>query len=113
MRQYLLRASYMPDALAALMENPHSREQAVKTVVQELGGILEGWWLAFGEDDVVVIVRMPDETSMAALSMIVSSTGMVRRLATTPLLTTDESVAAMRKAATSKHAYATPEEWLG
>ena len=113
MRHYLLRASYTPDALAALMKNPHSREQAVRTVVEELGGVLEGWWLAFGEDDVVVIVGMPDETSMAAMSMIVSSTGTVRRLATTPLLTSAESIEAMRKAATSQEAYATPEAWLG
>jgi uncharacterized protein with GYD domain len=113
MRHYLLRASYTPDALAALMSIPHSREQAVRTIVEELGGVLDGWWLAFGEDDVVVVVRMPDETSMAAMSMIVSSTGAVRRLATTPLLTSDESVEAMRKAARSKQAYASPESWLG
>jgi uncharacterized protein with GYD domain len=113
MRQYLLRASYTPEALAALMNHPHSREQAVKAVVEELGGTLEGWWLALGEDDVVVIVSMPDETSMVAMSMIVSATGAVRRLATTLLLTSDESIAAMRQAATGKQAYASPESWLG
>jgi uncharacterized protein with GYD domain len=113
MRHSLLRASYTPDALAALMSNPHSREQAVRTIVEELGGTLEGWWLAFGGDDVVVVVRMPDETSMAALSMIVSSIATVRRLATTPLLTSGESIEAMRKAASSKQAYAPPDSWLG
>jgi uncharacterized protein with GYD domain len=69
--------------------------------------------LAFGEDDVVVVMRMPDEISMAAMSMIVSSTGTVRRLTTTPLLTSDESVEAMHKAASSKQAYTTPESWVG
>jgi len=113
MPYYLLRASYTPDALAALLGNPHSREQAVRTIVEELGGTLEGWWLAFGEDDVVVVLRMPDEASMAAMSMVVSATGTVRRLATTPLLTSEESVEVMRKAARSKQAFAPPDSWIG
>ena len=59
----LLRASYTPNALAALITNPHSREQEMRTIVENLGGTLEGWWLAFGEDGVDVVLRMPDETN--------------------------------------------------
>ena len=39
----------------------------------------------FGEDDVVVIVDMPDNISMSALSFAVSASGLVRTK-TTPLM---------------------------
>jgi hypothetical protein len=57
-------------------------------------------------------MRCP-QTSTAAVSMIVAATATVRRLTTTPLLTTAESVVAMGKAASTKQAYAAADSGLG
>jgi len=47
----------------------------------------------------VYIAEMPDNISAAALSMAVSAGGGVANLQTTPLISVEDAVAAMKKAA--------------
>jgi len=60
-----------------------------------------GGWLSFGDQDVVIVVEMPDNVSAAALAVAVAAGGSLRRIKTTPLFTFDEAVSAFKKAATS------------
>ena len=98
MAYYLLQAAYTPEAWAAMVKNPQDRVQAVRPIVERLGGKVEQGWLAFGEYDIVAILQMPDNVSAAAFSMAASAGGAVKAIRTTPLMTVDEGVAAMRKA---------------
>ena len=103
MAHYLFQASYTTAAWAAFLKNPQDRSKAVQGAIEELGGRLEGFWMSFGESDVVGVARMPDNISMAAFSMAVSAGGACKSVKTTPLLTMDEGQAAMKKAAGSKY----------
>jgi uncharacterized protein with GYD domain len=51
---------------------------------------------ALGEDDVYVICELPDHGSATALALSASATGLVRTR-TTPLLTVEETDAALAK----------------
>ncbi len=51
MPQYLLQAAYTTDAWAAMVKKPQNRLDAVRPIIEKLGGKLEGGWLAFGEYD--------------------------------------------------------------
>jgi uncharacterized protein with GYD domain len=99
MAYYLVQVAYTPEACANLVKNPQNRTEAVRPVVEKLGGKMEGAWLAFGEYDVVLIARMPDNVSAAAFAMAASAGGALKACKTTPLLTVEEGVEAMRKAA--------------
>lgn len=99
MAQFLVEVGYTPQAWATLVKMPQDRSQAVQTAVQNLGGKIERVWLSFGEYDAVVIVDMPDSISAAAFSMAVSAGGSCRSVKTTPLLTAQEGMEAMKKAA--------------
>jgi uncharacterized protein with GYD domain len=99
MAYYLIQVAYTPEACASLVKNPQDRTQAVQPAVEKLGGKVVGAWLAFGEYDAVVIAQLPDNVSAAAFSMAVSAGGALRACKTTPLLTPQEGVEAMRKAA--------------
>jgi uncharacterized protein with GYD domain len=101
MGYYLLQAAYTAEAAAELVRNPQNRREAVRKVVEKLGGTLEGFWFAFGDYDVVLICHMPDNVSAAAFSMAVSAGGALKAGKTTPLLTAEEGIDAMKKAATS------------
>jgi len=101
MSYYLLQAAYTPEAVAALLKNPRDRHKAVRKVVEKLGGNLEGFRFAFGDYDVVLICRMPDNVTAAALSMAVSAGGALKAGKTTPLITAKEGIVAMKKAAKS------------
>ncbi len=98
MAHYLFQCSYTAEAWASLVQNPRNRIEAVRSVVEELGGSMENGWTAFGEYDVVAVLQMPDNVSVAAFSMAVSAGGAVKSIKTTPLMSMEEGVEAMKKA---------------
>ena len=99
MAHYLLQVTYAPEAWAALVDEPHSRTEAVQPAVEQLKGRVHSTWLAFGEYDVISILELPDNVRAAAISMAISAGGAVKAIKTTPLMTWEEGVEAMREAA--------------
>jgi len=100
MAQFLIEVAYTTESWAALVQNPQDRSQTVQAAVEKLGGKIEKTWLSFGEHDAIVIAEMPDSVSAAAFSMAISAGGSCRSVKTIPLLSTQEGMEAMRKAAT-------------
>jgi len=98
MPHYLVQTAYTPEACAAMVKSPQDRLEAVRPVVERLGGKLLSMYMAFGEYDVVGIAEMPDNVSAAAFSMAVAAGGSVRTVKTTPLMTIQEGIEAFRKA---------------
>jgi uncharacterized protein with GYD domain len=101
MATYMLEVSYTSAALAALVQNPQDRGQVVSKAAKKLGGKLSGTWLAFGDSDVIVILDMPDNASMAALAIAIGAGGACTKLKTTALLSVSEAMSAMEKASTT------------
>jgi uncharacterized protein with GYD domain len=107
MPSYLLQVAYTPQAWDTLIRKPQNRLDAVAPAVEQLGGSVTGGWLAFGEYDLVVILDLPDNVSAAAFSMAVSAGGAISAIKTTPLMSIEDAVAAMRKAGASVYEPAT------
>ncbi len=98
MAHYLLQLSYSSNAWAALVLNPQDRAEAVRGPVEKLGGKIEQTWLAFGDDDVIGIIDMPNNIAAAAISMAFSAGGACKNVKTTPLMSIQEGIEAMKKA---------------
>ncbi len=105
MPYYLLQVAYTPEAWAAMVRTPHIRLEGLRPLLERLGGTLEGGWLAFGEYDAVLICQLPGQADAAALSMAAAAEGAVKTIKTTPLMTVEESLEALRRAA-GANAYA-------
>ena len=103
MAHYLFKVSYTTAAWAAFLKNPQDRSKAIQGAIEELGGKAEGFWMSFGESDIIGVIQMPDNISMAAFAMACAAGGACKSVNTTPLMTVDEGQAAMKKAATSKY----------
>ena len=103
MAHYLIQVSYTAAAWAAFLKNPQDRSKTVQGVIEELGGKIEGFWMAFGESDLVAVVQMPDNISAAAFAMAASAGGACKSIKTTPLMAMADCVAAMKKAAASSY----------
>jgi uncharacterized protein with GYD domain len=99
MAYYLIQAAFTPEAWGRLLKNPQDRREAVRPMIERMGGKLEGYWVAFGDYDSVLIAQVPDNVSAAALSLAATAGGAVKAIKTTPLMTMDEAMQAMRKAA--------------
>ena len=90
MAKYLWQASYSSEgAKGVLKDGGTARVQAVEKVLAGIGGTLETAYFAFGDDDFIGIVDIPDHASAAAVSLTVGATG-AARVKTTVLLTPEE-----------------------
>jgi uncharacterized protein with GYD domain len=103
MPHYLIQVAYNPSGVAALVKEPQNRIEKVTPAIEALGGRVECGYFAFGEHDVVVICEMPDNATAAAFALAVGAGGSVSSYKTTVLLTPEEAMQAMRKAAESSY----------
>jgi uncharacterized protein with GYD domain len=101
MAQFLVQVAYSPEAWASLVKNPQNRLPAVSAVAEKLGGKLLQGWLSFGDYDTVVFIEMPDNVSAAAFAAAIAAGGSCKSVKTTPLLSPEEGLAAMKKAGSS------------
>jgi uncharacterized protein with GYD domain len=95
---YLTRFSYTPETWARLIKNPEDRRDAARKYIESVGGKLHGFWYAFGGHDGYTLWEAPDNVSMAAVAIAIGSGGALSKLETTPLLTVEETVDALRRA---------------
>jgi len=97
MPKYLIQASLTQSGVqGVLKEGGTSRREAVSKLAESVGGKLEGFWFAFGDTDVYVLIDAPDNVSVAAASMTTSATGAVTTR-TVVLITPEEMDAAAKK----------------
>ena len=90
MAKFLFKVRYTGEGLQGVMKAGGSeRRAAADDLAKALGGGVESFHFAFGEDDAYVICDLPDNKAAAALAMTVSASGRVS-LSTVPLLTVDE-----------------------
>ena len=108
MPHFMLQMKYSADAVKAMVAHPQDRRKAAAAAIQAVGGKLVGAYFTFGAKDVVVIFEAPDATSAIALSMTLGTSGAASDVETTPLLTTEEAMAAMKQAAKTASAYKPP-----
>jgi len=99
MALYLTRFSYTPETWARLVQSPEDRRAAATRYIEAVGGKLHGFWYAFGEHDGYNLWEAPDNVSMAATAIALSGGGALRSVETTVLLTVEETLEAMRQAA--------------
>lgn len=103
MAHYMIQFSYNSEAVRNMVRNPQDRAAMVSGMAQRWGGTLEAFYYTFGDYDGVAIVDVPDNVTMAAISMAVTSSGAFRAFNTTVLIPMDEAVEAMRKAGTVEY----------
>lgn len=103
---YMYQFAYTSESWAAQMKNPQSRvEQVGRAATEAAGGKFIGGWLCMGEYDAVLIADVPDIESMAAIALAVAAGGALKSGKTTPLMTGDQGVTALKKAATVAKTY--------
>ncbi len=97
MAKYLIKVSYSAEGLKGVRkEGAASRAAFIGQLLETVGGTLESFYFAFGPDDVVLIVDLPDNKTAMAISATVSSSDAISAYETIPLMTTQEVDAAMK-----------------
>jgi uncharacterized protein with GYD domain len=107
MPHYLQQVAYSREGWQALVANPQNRIEAVRPAIEKLGGKIESAWFSFGDYDIVVITDLPDNVSAAAIAIAFAAGGACKSVHTTPLISPEEAVQAVRKAGESGYRPAT------
>ena len=90
MPKYLVQASYTTEGSKGLLkEGGSTRREVVEQFIKALGGSVEAFYFAFGDNDLYVIADMPDNVSQAAAALTVNASGAAKGK-TTVLLTPEE-----------------------
>jgi uncharacterized protein with GYD domain len=98
MPYFLQQVAYSQEGWEAVVADPQNRIEAVRPAVEKLGGKIESAWFSFGDHDIVVISEMPDNVSAAAIAMAFAAGGACKSVQTTPLISPEEAVQALKKA---------------
>lgn len=97
MPKYLIEASYLSAGVNGLLKEGGTRRRAaVDELFKSLGGAVETFYFAFGDQDVFIIGDLPDNAAAAALALRVDAAG-VTTCKTTVLLTPQEIDEAVKK----------------
>ena len=96
---YLTQFSYTPATWAKLVQNPEDRRAAATQYIEAVGGTLHGFWYAFGDHDAYALYEAPDNVSIAAMALAINAGGALSSYHTIVLLTVEETLAALHKAA--------------
>jgi uncharacterized protein with GYD domain len=98
MSKYLVRVSFKPEGIRQVLTKAKATGLRVDVVklVEAVGGKLEAWYFAFGQDDVIGIMDLPDNVAAASLSVAANAAGFVG-VSITPLLTPEEMDKAIEK----------------
>jgi uncharacterized protein with GYD domain len=97
MLKFLITGSYTAEGAKALVKVGGSqRKAAVEKMLVGLGGRLEAFYFAIGHSDLYVVAEAPDMAAIAAVSLAVNASGMVR-ISTVVLMTPEEVDAACKK----------------
>jgi len=91
MAKFMIKASYTSAGLQGVMKaGGSSRVSAVEKAVAGIGGTIESFYIAFGDDDVYVIVDGPDNAGATAMAMAVGSSDAISKYETVVLMSPAE-----------------------
>ncbi len=80
MPRYLIIGSYTAQGEEGLLaKGGTARRASVSEMVEKLGGRVETFDYAFGEDDVFVVCELPDNVTAAAIGLAVGASGRASR----------------------------------
>ncbi len=97
MPKYLYQANYTSTGMQGLLkEGGTSRRQVFDDLAKEQGGALEAFYYAFGGADLYMVFDLPDATTAAAVSLVITAGGALS-ISTVQLITPEEIDAAVNK----------------
>ena len=98
MPKYLVQGSYTEQGLSGLLkEGGSKRRSMVEQLAKEMGGKLEAFYFAFGNDDFVIVLDLPSNVDMAATSIVAQASGTVKSRVTILMTPEDVDHAVRRK----------------
>ena len=105
---FMLQGAYTSESWATQVRNQQNPVDRLRPLAEACAGRLEAVYYAFGDADIIVILEAPDDEAAAAFSLATTARGSLRFVRTTKLLTVEQGLSAMGRAADAGKAYTPP-----
>ena len=100
---YMFKGTYTNASINAMVEKPVDRTSLISKACEAFGGKLLSIYMAFGDDDVIVITELPDDISAQ-----IAVAGTASNFSITQLLSMSDWVKACEKAKSVSSGYVSP-----
>jgi|SRR5215813_9134460 uncharacterized protein with GYD domain len=108
MPTFITYASYSNAGIKGIVDKPTDRSEAIRPVVEKLGGKLVAAYMTTGTNDVVLVTELPDGSDAVAVGMAACASGAVSKIETVRAWTAGEFKGIAEKAARVAKAYTPP-----
>ena len=108
MARYMFQVAYTSESWATQVRIQADVVERVEPLISACNGTLEALYYAFGESDIVGIGEFKTAEDAAAFAMAVVAGGAVKSFQTTPLMTIEQGMKAMKRASSAAGVYHAP-----
>jgi len=108
MAHYLIEVGYTSESWSSQVQNQPDVVDRISPALKACGATLESIYYAFGDADLIAIIDFKTPEDAAAFALAVTASGALRSYKTTPLLTVEQGMAAMKRASTVRGKYSPP-----
>jgi uncharacterized protein with GYD domain len=105
---YLIEVGYTPQAWSTQIDKQANVIERITPALDACGAKLECMYYSFGDVDLIGVIDFPTPEDAAAFALAVGSAGALRLYRTTQLLSVDQGIASLRKAAEVRKVYSPP-----
>ena len=108
MAHYLIEVGYTSESWSSQIDSQANVVDRITPALKAAGGKLECMYYAFGEVDLIGVIDFRSPEDAAAFALAVGSSGALRLYRTTPLLSVDQGMTSMKRAADIRQKYSPP-----
>jgi len=108
MSQFLFQVAYTSDSWAKQVRDQANVLERIQPLLTACDGRADSCFYAFGDYDLVLIADFPGPEEAASFSLAATAGGAVKTITTTPLLTVEQGISAMHRAAEAGKQYVPP-----
>jgi uncharacterized protein with GYD domain len=105
---YLIEVGYTSHSWNAQIDKQANVVDRITPALDACGAKLQCLYYAFGDVDLIGVIDFPTPEDAAAFALAVGSSGALRLYRTTPLLSIDQGIDAMRRAEDVRKVYSPP-----
>jgi len=98
MAQFLFQVAYTSESWATQVRQHGNVLERIQPLLVGCGGSVTGCFYAFGDYDLVLLADFPGDEEAAAFSLAATAGGSLKSIKTTPLLSVEQGIKAMRRA---------------
>jgi len=108
MAHYLIEVGYTAQSWATQIDTKANVIERITPALDACGATLESMYYAFGENDLIGVIDFKKPEDAAAFGLAMAAGGALRTYKTTPLLSVEQGMTSMKKAAEIRKQYAPP-----